>query len=185
MKGKVFATALLLLLVCAFALFAKDITATTSDGRTVILHDNGKWEYYSISETKTGEGILGEWALPEDYFDIILEQALAESGISKSDPSYEMYKSIFYSAMLSESGMSADDLSNYLNDIFSIKFEKETLTITTEGTSEVCKYSVDPSTRVLSILEPDSGQLVPIGTFDENYSTLYIMGEDSFYLTKK
>ena len=185
MKGKAFATALLLLLVCAFALLAKDITATTSDGRTVILHDNGKWEYYTVTETKAGEGILGTWALPEDYFDIILEQALEESGISKTDPSYEMYKSIFYSAMLSESGMTADDLSNYLSDLFSVKFEKETMTITSDGETEVCKYSVDPSTRVLSILEPDSGQLVPIGTFDENYSTLYIMGEDSFFLTKK
>ena len=39
-----------LVLVCLLAFaqfsFAEDIIATTSNGSTVILHDNGRWEYY-------------------------------------------------------------------------------------------------------------------------------------------
>lgn len=38
------------LILCAFAFvtsaFAEDVIATTSNGSTVILHDNGRWEYY-------------------------------------------------------------------------------------------------------------------------------------------
>ena len=33
-------------LALALAAFAEDVTATTSGGRIVILHDNGRWEYY-------------------------------------------------------------------------------------------------------------------------------------------
>ncbi|PWJ63753.1 MULTISPECIES: hypothetical protein [unclassified Fibrobacter] len=39
------ATALLMAGMCVSA-FADDIVATTSSGATVILHDNGRWEYY-------------------------------------------------------------------------------------------------------------------------------------------
>lgn len=35
-----------ILLLSATDLFAEDIIATTSNGSTVLLHDNGRWEYY-------------------------------------------------------------------------------------------------------------------------------------------
>ena len=56
-----------LLLVCllAFAQFslAEDIVATTSNGSTVILHDNGRWEYYQ-NNAKIRD--VRESAVPKD-----------------------------------------------------------------------------------------------------------------------
>ena len=36
----------MILLLSATGVFAEDIIATTSNGSTVILHENGRWEYY-------------------------------------------------------------------------------------------------------------------------------------------
>lgn len=46
----------------SFAL-ASDITATTSDGRIVILHDNGRWEYYQNNKKIRD---VRESAIPKD-----------------------------------------------------------------------------------------------------------------------
>ena len=35
-----------LVFMCGVNSFADDIMATASNGATVILHDNGRWEYY-------------------------------------------------------------------------------------------------------------------------------------------
>ncbi len=45
-KQSFFARALVLASFLAVASFAEDIVATTSNGSTVILHDNGRWEFY-------------------------------------------------------------------------------------------------------------------------------------------
>lgn len=41
-----FGLAVVALAACASFAIAEDIVATTSNGSTVILHDNGRWEYY-------------------------------------------------------------------------------------------------------------------------------------------
>ena len=46
MPGLFFRFVLLSLFLFAAGAFADDIVATTSNGSTVILHDNGRWEYY-------------------------------------------------------------------------------------------------------------------------------------------
>ncbi|MBP5248137.1 MAG: hypothetical protein J6Z31_09830 [Fibrobacter sp.] len=50
------------LFLSAFA-FAEDISATTSNGSVVILHDNGRWEYYN-NNSKVRD--IRESAIPKD-----------------------------------------------------------------------------------------------------------------------
>ena len=50
-------------LLAASALFAEDIIATTSNGSTVLLHDNGRWEYYQ-NNAKVRD--VRPSAIPED-----------------------------------------------------------------------------------------------------------------------
>ena len=51
------------LLACASLAFSEDIIATTSNGSTVILHDNGRWEYYQ-NNAKIRD--VRESAVPKD-----------------------------------------------------------------------------------------------------------------------
>ena len=55
--------ALACLLACLSLSFAEDIVATTSNGSTVILHDNGRWEYYQ-NNAKIRD--VRESAVPKD-----------------------------------------------------------------------------------------------------------------------
>lgn len=55
--------ALACLLACTSVAFAEDIVATTSNGSTVILHDNGRWEYYQ-NNAKIRD--VRESAVPKD-----------------------------------------------------------------------------------------------------------------------
>ena len=60
-------------LVFAYAVnsFADDIMATASNGATVILHDNGRWEYYQ-NNSKIRD--IRESAIPEDAkFNVMVE----------------------------------------------------------------------------------------------------------------
>ena len=51
--------------------FARDITATTSDGRYVILHENGTWDFYR-NNSKIRD--VRESAIPEDVrFQVTIE----------------------------------------------------------------------------------------------------------------
>ena len=50
-------------LALALAAFAEDVTATTSGGRIVILHDNGRWEYYQNNSRVRD---IRESAIPKD-----------------------------------------------------------------------------------------------------------------------
>lgn len=50
-------------LTCVAFSFAEDIIATTSNGSTVILHDNGRWEYYQ-NNSKVRD--VRPTAVPED-----------------------------------------------------------------------------------------------------------------------
>ena len=50
------------LAVCALA-WASDMTATTSNGSVVILHDNGRWEYYNNNSRVRD---IRESAIPKD-----------------------------------------------------------------------------------------------------------------------
>lgn len=50
-------------LACVAFSFAEDIIATTSNGSTVILHDNGRWEYYQ-NNSKVRD--VRPTAVPED-----------------------------------------------------------------------------------------------------------------------
>ncbi len=124
----------LFLCISGLMLFAADIMATTTDGKTVVLHDNGKWEYYKAPTTsgKPSDGPEGTWSFPEDYFDVLIDQALAASGISASDPSYAMYKQMIASAMIEASGATGSDVSSVLMSMFSLKFEGDSLLMTTE-----------------------------------------------------
>lgn len=54
---------LICLLFFTATLFSADITATTSDGRFVILHENGRWEFYQHNKKVRD---VRESAIPED-----------------------------------------------------------------------------------------------------------------------
>ena len=51
------------MVVCTAFSFAEDIVATTSNGSTVILHDNGRWEYY---QNNANIRDVRESAVPKD-----------------------------------------------------------------------------------------------------------------------
>ena len=60
-----------LVFACAVNSFADDIMATASNGATVILHDNGRWEYYQ-NNSKIRD--IRESAIPEDAkFNVMVE----------------------------------------------------------------------------------------------------------------
>lgn len=58
-----FVSIMLCLLAMAVSTFADDIIATASNGATVILHDNGRWEYYQ-NNSKIRD--IRPDAIPED-----------------------------------------------------------------------------------------------------------------------
>lgn len=57
----------ILLALCPFAL-AEDMTATTVSGAVVILHDNGRWEYYQ-NNSKVRD--IRESAIPKDMQTVV------------------------------------------------------------------------------------------------------------------
>lgn len=60
-----------LVFFCTVSSFADDIMATASNGATVILHDNGRWEYYQ-NNSKIRD--IRESAIPEDAkFNVMVE----------------------------------------------------------------------------------------------------------------
>ena len=60
-----------LVLVCTVNSFADDIVATASNGAAVILHDNGRWEYYQ-NNSKLRD--IRQSAIPEDAkFNVMVE----------------------------------------------------------------------------------------------------------------
>ena len=60
-----------LVFFCTVNSFADDIMATASNGATVILHDNGRWEYYQ-NNSKIRD--IRQSAIPEDAkFNIMVE----------------------------------------------------------------------------------------------------------------
>ena len=60
-----------LVFFCTVNSFADDIMATASNGATVILHDNGRWEYYQ-NNSKIRD--IRESAIPEDAkFNVMVE----------------------------------------------------------------------------------------------------------------
>ena len=58
-----FGLAVATLAACASFAIAEDIVATTSNGSTVILHDNGRWEYY---QNNANVRDVRESAVPKD-----------------------------------------------------------------------------------------------------------------------
>lgn len=60
---RVFKLAFVAMAVCTAFSFAEDIVATTSNGSTVILHDNGRWEYY---QNNANIRDVRESAVPKD-----------------------------------------------------------------------------------------------------------------------
>ena len=60
---QIFRLALVGVATCAALSLAEDIVATTSNGSTVILHDNGRWEYYQ-NNAKIRD--VRESAVPKD-----------------------------------------------------------------------------------------------------------------------
>ena len=60
-----------LVFACTVNSFAEDIMATASNGATVILHDNGRWEFYQ-NNSKIRD--IRESAIPEDAkFNVMVE----------------------------------------------------------------------------------------------------------------
>lgn len=60
---RVFKIAFIAMAACTAFSFAEDIVATTSNGSTVILHDNGRWEYY---QNNANIRDVRESAVPKD-----------------------------------------------------------------------------------------------------------------------
>jgi len=167
---------IVLLGISLFMVFSADIKATTADGRSVILHDNGRWEY-----AKTGNGnFIGKWALPDNYFDIIIDAALSESGISTYDPNYAFYRAYFQAIMAEEIG------TMNFSSLFMLTFNSDgSVNAVINGEENTGSYKVDPTSRLLTIIDYDTNQSLPFGIFDENYSKLSVLGQDWIYLVKQ
>ncbi len=179
---KIVAVAAMLLCISCVMLFAADIMATTTDGKTVVLHDNGRWEYYKEpSPLKSTGGIEGKWSFSEDYFDVLVDQALAQSGLTASDPSYAMYKQMIASSLMASAG---DDVASFLISLFSIEITGDTLIMTTEGVDVPYDYTFDKSTRTISLQNPETSEYMVFGSFDEDYTIFTLSGEELVYLVR-
>lgn len=169
---------LTILAICIFSAFCGDITAVTSNGRTVVLHDNGTWEYMSekTSSAKTGDKTyIGVWAFPEDFVDKLIDATIAEMGFAPGSSEYVYFKALYGQSLKAQ----MSDLTG-----ISIEFKKDgTAIVKSDGEEESCKFSIDSETRLVYITA--EGETEPFGTFNEDYTELYLMGIETVCMTKR
>lgn len=163
-----------MLLACVLLVHvgAKDITAITAEGRVVVLHDNGKWEYRSFGVLE--KPYVGIWGFSEEFFDTLVELSLLESNIYPDSPEYEFYKAIV-SEMINDEFIDSGLIELELTDDGYVY-------MTVDGEEEMALYSVDEKSRVLTLIEDEES--IPFGIFSEDYSKLNIMGMEGFSFSK-
>lgn len=159
-------------LVFVPSMFASDITAITSDGRFVVLHDNGRWQYkfHEVGQ----KPYIGTWGFSEEFFDTLVELSLLESNIYPGTTEYEFYKALFAEMLKEEfleSGLIELELSS---DGYAY--------MTIDGEEEMCQYDVDEDSRLLTLCEDDES--VPFGIFSDDFSSLNILGMEGFSFSK-
>lgn len=162
---------ILMLFVClalVFGLFAADQIATLENGKKVVLHDNGRWEY--STNTTDANSILGKWTLDREY---VLEQLLSAAGVTP-----DMY--YIYMNYLSVFGFDEILQTLDLEFVFSEKECKVSLpdgdtlegtyeigdkgmfVLTANGTSQVMGYFNDERTKLYFVGSSEELQIVYI-----------------------
>ncbi len=172
MKKAVLAAVMALLMISAVT--AEDQKAKTQQGRSVILHDNGTWEYSSVS--LSDGGYVGKWEMNEEALDSLIDQYLAESGIDVTSPTYSFYRDYMKELIMQQLksfGMTAV-ITLVLN-------EDGTCSVISGEESASGTYSVSDEREISVTFD---GSTITFGSFDEDYTRLTIMNEEFFFLTK-
>lgn len=162
---------LVLFIICVSMSFALDMTAVASNGKTVVLHDNGTWEYKG--ETNQ-EKYIGKWRFTDEMFDVILDEVLRESGIYSWSSEYAFYKAVMMDSIKAELGELSRLTMELKND--------GTASLTIDGETQDAKFEVNSSTRLLYIIE--DGEKTPFGVFSSDYTKLNIMGMEELFMSK-
>ncbi len=156
-----------------FSLLAADLSAVTSSGRAVLLHDDGTWEY---DESSTSSSCIGRWEMSEEELDSVIDTYLAQSGIDTASATYSFYKSYMKELIMQQlnaSGMTAVITLDIAGD--------GTCTISSGDDYVKGTYTIGPD-RVLNVTVDDV--VIFYGVFDESFKKLTIDGEEFFFLTK-
>lgn len=156
-----------------FSLLAADQSAITSSGRTVILYDDGTWEY---DESRDTSSCIGRWEMSEEELDSVIDTYLAQSGIDTTSATYSFYKSYMKELIMQQlnaSGMTAVITLDIAGD--------GTCTISSGDDSVTGTYTLGAD-RVINVSVDDV--VIFYGVFDESFRKLTLDGEEFFFLTK-
>ena len=166
--------ALVLALVLISVLGAEDLKARTSSGLSVILHDNGTWEYAPVSLTDSG--YVGKWEMKEEALDSLIDEYLASSGIDTSSPTYSFYKDYMRELIFEQ--LKSVGMTTVITLVLNAD---GTCSVTSGDESADGTYSVSDE-REITVTFGDN--TIAFGQFDEAYTRLTIMNEEFFFLTK-
>lgn len=163
---KTIALILMLTIVLACA-FCGDISATTIDGRSVILHDDGTWEYRATkASTASIKGTpVGTWAFPEDLVDRVVDSMLSDMGYTAGSSMYNYMKAMYNQIF-------AETFSELSQLVMELRADGTVVISNAEESSEGT-YTIDDD-RILYLNEDFTTE--PFGTFNEDYTKFYMMG---------
>lgn len=165
---------ILLLTVLVFSLLAVDISAKTFSGRTVILHDDGTWEYKENDDTASL--CIGKWEMKEADLDALIDEYLAESGIDSTSATYSFYKTYMKELVMQELHSSG------VMSVITLDIAGDgTCTVSSGDDSIPGTYTLGDD-RVINVTVGD--EIAFSGVFDESFKKLTIGGEEFFFLTK-
>ena len=161
------------ILMTIFTSFASDLRATTSDGRNVILHDNGKWEFEKTNNSN--KSYYGKWAFTDDMMYAFVDQYLVELGISPETTEYSFTRAYLLEELKGSLGELAGIVVEFkYNNMVSVTMDNDLL--------ESISYKVDDSTGLVSMMQ--DGVYLPFGLFSSDYSKLYLQGNEIMFMTK-
>lgn len=121
--------------------------------------------------------VLGTWRIDaEAVLDDYIDSMLAENGIYRSNPQYAYYKA--YARQMAGSDAALPGMEEMR---ITLGKDKAQLVMQGGNTMPDADYKIDKE-GVLYITG-DKGT-TPIGSFNNSYTKLYLMGGDTFYLVK-
>lgn len=170
MKKKI--TLVLLLLVLATSLFATDQYIDTPDGRRLVLHEDGTYEYLEVEP----QSLVGAVYTPDFY-------KLIDLVVSPDSPFYDEDSAMAYKflelilqdeelikAAVAEALCEEEEFAKIVNS--EIIFGNNALLFSLGDETYPSRYKL--SNRFLML--EDEGEYEYLGTFNEDFSTLTVLG---------
>lgn len=163
----------LILALSGTMLFSSDMTAFTESGMSVILHDDGTWEY---SSSENDESYIGRWGVNEEALDELVDMYLTQSGIDSSSSTYSFYRDYFKELIREQIKSSG------LTSIVTLDINEDGSVLLTSG-SDFLRGSYKKGSERTLYFTFDGGTSF-FGRFNEDYTILTIEDEEFLFLTK-